>query len=228
MAVEEARKRIRAQLDAGEDPLTATADREGHDVIERLHLRPAAKASRATPEERFPATESTPRVQGDQPSWGRRQSKPGCTGINFTQNRARPGDRPGKKLIGRKVLVFFVILCLWRTLALDRTINGQPRSCQDTRIHLPQPLHLQREAPSLAWTSRTSPLEAAWPQCQRRHRRGRQTGTQKKRKRVSGTGGQSFRPLGYRLPSPRRMQQEFCWQDEQQNSWRQEDRLSRS
>eukprot|EP00971_Amphidinium_carterae_P192078 3811004-Amphidinium_carterae.1 len=44
MAVEEARKRIHATLDAGEDPLSASAEKEGHDVIERLHLRPAAKA----------------------------------------------------------------------------------------------------------------------------------------------------------------------------------------
>eukprot|EP00971_Amphidinium_carterae_P130812 2591456-Amphidinium_carterae.2 len=42
MAVEEARKRIHATLDAGEDPLTPSADREGHEVLERLHLRPAA------------------------------------------------------------------------------------------------------------------------------------------------------------------------------------------
>eukprot|EP00971_Amphidinium_carterae_P111402 2206534-Amphidinium_carterae.1 len=56
-AVEEARKRIHATLDAGEDPLTPNADREGHDVIERLHLRPAAKASRETPEERLLDTE---------------------------------------------------------------------------------------------------------------------------------------------------------------------------
>eukprot|EP00971_Amphidinium_carterae_P238692 4738361-Amphidinium_carterae.1 len=44
MAVEEARKRILSQLDAGEDPLTPSVEREGHEVLERLHLRPAAKA----------------------------------------------------------------------------------------------------------------------------------------------------------------------------------------
>eukprot|EP00971_Amphidinium_carterae_P232677 4617535-Amphidinium_carterae.1 len=44
MAVEEARKRIHAVLDAGEDPLTPSTDKEGHEVLERLHLRPAAKA----------------------------------------------------------------------------------------------------------------------------------------------------------------------------------------
>eukprot|EP00971_Amphidinium_carterae_P218457 4336153-Amphidinium_carterae.1 len=44
LVVEEARKRIHATLDAGEEPLNPSAESEGHDVIERLHLRPAAKA----------------------------------------------------------------------------------------------------------------------------------------------------------------------------------------
>eukprot|EP00971_Amphidinium_carterae_P019295 380078-Amphidinium_carterae.1 len=44
LAVEEARKRIHATLDAGEDPLSSQPDSEGHNVLERLHLRPAAKA----------------------------------------------------------------------------------------------------------------------------------------------------------------------------------------
>eukprot|EP00971_Amphidinium_carterae_P016536 326639-Amphidinium_carterae.1 len=60
MAVEEARKRIHATLDAGEDPLAPNADRDGHEVLERLHLRPAAKASRATPEEELLGTEPPP------------------------------------------------------------------------------------------------------------------------------------------------------------------------
>eukprot|EP00971_Amphidinium_carterae_P028140 554049-Amphidinium_carterae.1 len=52
MAVEEARKRIHATLDAGEDSLNPSMETEGHDVIERLqHLRPAAKA-REYPEEK--------------------------------------------------------------------------------------------------------------------------------------------------------------------------------
>eukprot|EP00971_Amphidinium_carterae_P305030 6061240-Amphidinium_carterae.1 len=42
LEVEEARKRIHAALDACEDPLHKDAD--GHQIIERLHLRPSAKA----------------------------------------------------------------------------------------------------------------------------------------------------------------------------------------
>eukprot|EP00971_Amphidinium_carterae_P102166 2022284-Amphidinium_carterae.1 len=56
LAVEEARKRIHAALDAGEHPLHSQQDTEGHDVLERLHLRPAAKASREYPEEKFGST----------------------------------------------------------------------------------------------------------------------------------------------------------------------------
>eukprot|EP00971_Amphidinium_carterae_P014312 282814-Amphidinium_carterae.1 len=44
MAVEEARKRIHSQLDAGEDPFCPSVENEDHDIIDRLHLRPAAKA----------------------------------------------------------------------------------------------------------------------------------------------------------------------------------------
>eukprot|EP00971_Amphidinium_carterae_P191629 3802697-Amphidinium_carterae.1 len=44
MAVEEARKRVHAALDAGESPLDFQPGTEGHQIIERLHLRPAAKA----------------------------------------------------------------------------------------------------------------------------------------------------------------------------------------
>eukprot|EP00971_Amphidinium_carterae_P106705 2113625-Amphidinium_carterae.1 len=86
LAVEEARKRIHATLDAGEDPLTPNADREGHDVIERLHLRPAAKASRETPEERLLDTE---------PPQGTRFSQtltPGCTGYNDSTRFPTPRD----------------------------------------------------------------------------------------------------------------------------------------
>eukprot|EP00971_Amphidinium_carterae_P162523 3222107-Amphidinium_carterae.1 len=80
MAVEEARKRIRAQLDAGEDPLSATVDREGHDVIERLHLRPAAKASRETPEERVLDTEHSSRRHRDTLCYQSGEDKPACGG----------------------------------------------------------------------------------------------------------------------------------------------------
>eukprot|EP00971_Amphidinium_carterae_P294961 5856929-Amphidinium_carterae.1 len=38
LAVEEARKRIHATLDAGEDPLNPSAENEGNEVLERLHL----------------------------------------------------------------------------------------------------------------------------------------------------------------------------------------------
>eukprot|EP00971_Amphidinium_carterae_P094997 1879719-Amphidinium_carterae.1 len=119
MAVEEARKRIRAQLDAGEDPLSATADREGHDVIERLHLRPAAKASRATPEERILATEPSSRRQGATTFWKCDEGQPGCTGRTLITQSTRPGDRPGKKALGKKVFLLILFVSLWRTIALD-------------------------------------------------------------------------------------------------------------
>eukprot|EP00971_Amphidinium_carterae_P335573 6471508-Amphidinium_carterae.1 len=56
LAVEEARKRVHAALDAGEHPLLNQQDTDGHDVLERLHLRPAAEASREYPEEKFGST----------------------------------------------------------------------------------------------------------------------------------------------------------------------------
>eukprot|EP00971_Amphidinium_carterae_P041071 806547-Amphidinium_carterae.1 len=56
LAVEEARKRVHAALDAGESPLDFQPETEGHQIIERLHLRPAAKASREYPEEKLGMT----------------------------------------------------------------------------------------------------------------------------------------------------------------------------
>eukprot|EP00971_Amphidinium_carterae_P309966 6159740-Amphidinium_carterae.1 len=44
LVVEEARKRVHAALDAGESLLDFQQETEGHQIIERLHLRPAAKA----------------------------------------------------------------------------------------------------------------------------------------------------------------------------------------
>eukprot|EP00971_Amphidinium_carterae_P268229 5321646-Amphidinium_carterae.2 len=96
MAVEEARKRIRAQLDSGEDPLTPTVEREGHDVLERLHLRPTAKASRDTPEEKCLGTDiSSGALLTGGPA---RRSVLGCTGGSSRSQGPTPctdDDRPG-------------------------------------------------------------------------------------------------------------------------------------
>eukprot|EP00971_Amphidinium_carterae_P172508 3419264-Amphidinium_carterae.2 len=101
MAVEEARKRIHATLDAGEDPLHSQPDSEGNAVLEKLHLRPAAKArhlSRVYPEEKFGDT-GTPQgaLTPNRPlpgSTGRRHPRlPGCTGMVLPD---RPGGRPEK------------------------------------------------------------------------------------------------------------------------------------
>eukprot|EP00971_Amphidinium_carterae_P256401 5090926-Amphidinium_carterae.2 len=74
LAVEEARKRIHATLDAGEDPLNNSVENEGQEVLERLHLRPASKASREYPEETPGLTDSP------QGTVGKHNNLPGSTG----------------------------------------------------------------------------------------------------------------------------------------------------
>eukprot|EP00971_Amphidinium_carterae_P267436 5304814-Amphidinium_carterae.2 len=187
--------------------------------------------SRETPEERIHVTETPPRRQAVSHFWTSGEGKPGGTGRSLTAKRQWPGHRPGKKRnLGKKLLFLLAVLCLWRTLALDRNNQEKPRSCaQDNGMPLLQPLALQSNALSLDRSQgTTTPFEAAWPQCRRRPWRRMQSGTKTNRKKVSGTGGPNFRPMGYRLPYPRQLQQASCWQDEQQSTWRQEHRLSRS
>eukprot|EP00971_Amphidinium_carterae_P226794 4498074-Amphidinium_carterae.1 len=97
LAVEEARKRVHAALDAGGSPLDFQQETEGHQIIERLHLRPAAKASREYPEEKFGLT-GTPQGAHSTLPGGTGQETwrlPGSTG---TEPVFRPWNWPGKKL----------------------------------------------------------------------------------------------------------------------------------
>eukprot|EP00971_Amphidinium_carterae_P296165 5882956-Amphidinium_carterae.1 len=135
MAVEEARKRIHTQLDAGEDPLTPTAEREGHEVIERLHLRPAAKASRETPEVGFLGTETPPGDTRAQQPVPARDGSLGGTGRpplpqkpTHRTNCNRPGNRPGKHTFGNKLFPLILFVCLWRTIAPARSYTSFDRS----------------------------------------------------------------------------------------------------
>eukprot|EP00971_Amphidinium_carterae_P002713 53690-Amphidinium_carterae.1 len=122
LAVEEARKRIHTQLDAGEDPLTSTPDREGHEVLERLHLRPAAKASRMSPEEKNLGTGLL--LGGTRPA------------ETFGDTSTRSSWRATAKTISGSRPV-----CLWRTLDPERTSHtkeqGQRRRsqlCRTTKV----------------------------------------------------------------------------------------------
>eukprot|EP00971_Amphidinium_carterae_P120294 2383641-Amphidinium_carterae.1 len=140
MAVEEARKRIHTQLDAGEDPLTSSPDREGHEVLERLHLRPAAKASRMSPEEKILGTELLPGGLNPAETLGGTSTRSSLRATATTTRGSRPGYRPGKK----------AFVCLWRTLDPERTSTWRPSGrAQNFDVLGAQTLGLQTLAPSL-------------------------------------------------------------------------------
>eukprot|EP00971_Amphidinium_carterae_P149899 2971660-Amphidinium_carterae.1 len=102
LAVEEARKRIHATLDAGDDPLSSQNDSEGHEVLERLHLRPAAKASREYPEETPGATDSPQGTAGNSHGKNSKLGNTGCAGVQLTDNNSTHwlGYRPVANVLG--------------------------------------------------------------------------------------------------------------------------------
>eukprot|EP00971_Amphidinium_carterae_P068593 1358122-Amphidinium_carterae.1 len=157
MAVEEARKRIHATLDAGEDPLNPSVEHEGHEVLERLHQRPAAKASREYPEE-TPGDTDSPQGTGQQSYLlpgrtgghtynstkdSRVPGKLGGTGCAAAEStdalhhkRVRPGNRPGKNALGKKSFIFCVCACsgillLTGVLLLQTGTLQQPLHCSN-------------------------------------------------------------------------------------------------